>query len=277
MVKEIKFFINEHKNNSRYIWNLAVSSAKEDTQKTTLGMYWNVFRDAVFFLAYTFFMLAVRGGNGEIEGMPRLVYLYTGLVSWYLISDYLNSGVKCILKNKHIFTKIKFPIMIIPTFETIAIFIKRWTTFTLLAIIIVIMVITGGFSPNINIFGLIYSLVASLIFGICYSLFMSGFYTISKDFRELYKAITRVLFYFVPVFWSVVVDIPKMSFLPSWTVDFLQNTPFIHLMNSFRYSIALGQFPPLYSIGIFALVCLVLFVLGCYIQYRLQKIYADFV
>ncbi|WP_423364084.1 ABC transporter permease [Mycoplasma sp. P36-A1] len=277
MIKEINYFFKEHKNNSRYILNLALSSAKEETQKTTLGMYWNVFRDAVFFMAYTFFMLAVRGVGGQIEGMPRLVYLYTGLVAWYLISDYLNGGVKCILKNKHIFTKIKFPILIIPTFETLAIFIKRWTTFTLLAIILGIIMITTNYRVNINIFGLIYSLLASLVFGIAYSLLMSGFYTISKDFRELYKAIVRIQFYFVPIFWSVLQDIPKMSFLPSWAATFLQNTPFIHLINTFRYSISLGQFPPLSSIAIFMSIVFVMFALGCYIQYRLQRIYADFV
>ncbi|MDL2211453.1 hypothetical protein LJB88_01085 [Erysipelotrichaceae bacterium OttesenSCG-928-M19] len=277
MVKEIKTFIDEHKNNGGYIWKLAVSSAREDTQKTTLGMYWNVVRDIIFFIAYGFFITVVRGsGSASIEGMPRLIYLFTGLVGWYFINDIIKTGVKCIVKNKGVFTKIKFPILIIPTFETIAIFIKRIMTVVLLCIILLLFVIFTDYRPDINIFGVIYALGAAFLFGVAYTLFVSGFYTISKDFRELYGAIMRIQFYFVPIFWSVYQDLPAAG-LPNWVVTFIANTPFIHVINSFRRAISLGEFPQLYSIGIFFIIVLILFCTGCYIQYRLRRIYADFV
>ncbi|MDF9866992.1 ABC-type polysaccharide/polyol phosphate export permease [Bacilli bacterium PM5-3] len=276
MVKEVKYFFKEHINNKDYIWKLAVSRAKEDTQKTTLGMYWNVVKDAVFFVAYGFFMMAIRGGNKDIEGMPKLIYLFTGLVAWYFISDSLNKGVACITRNKKIFSKIKFPILIIPTYETIAIFIRRLSSLALLAVVLIGFMVAGLFTPNINIFGLIYSLVASFLFGVSYNLLVSGFYTISKDFRELYKAIVRIQFYFIPIFWSVYSDIPK--FIPfDWAIGFFEKLPFVHLIISFRRSITLGEFPALINIATFAGIVLVMFVAGCYIQYRLRRIYADFV
>ena len=276
MVKEVKSFFKENIDNRRYIFKLAMSSAKADTSNTTLGMYWNVVRDLVFFVAYGFFMMAIRDKAGIIEDMPLLVYLFTGLVGWYFISDSLNKGVTCIKKNKKIFTKIKFPILIIPTFETIAIFIKRGTTLALLAVILIIFHVVGYFTPNINVIGLIYALFASFIFCVAYNLLMSGFYTISKDFRELYKAIVRIQFYFVPIFWSVYTDIPR--FLPyDWVIPVFENLPFIHLINSFRRAITMGEIPSLVNIGIFLVIVLVMFWVGCYVQYRLRRIYADFV
>jgi len=277
MVKEVKYWIDEHIQNRRYIFSLAKSSAVAETEATTLGVYWNLVRDVIFFITYSFFMIALRGRGGEskLDGMPQMIYLYTGLVSWYLINDYLTQGIGCMLKNKGIFTKIKFPIMIIPTFEVLAIFYKRIVTFAIFVVLLIYYGLANNWRPDINIFGLVYSLIGSVIFGIAYSLFMSGFYTISKDFRELYKAIVRVMFYFVPVFWTVSQIAGSRRF--GWVAPILNNFPPVHLINSFRYSIALGQFPPWQNIGIFILICLFLFSVGCFLQYRLQRIYADFV
>lgn len=276
MLKAIRFFIKEHIENRRYIMKLAVSSANRDTQNTTLGIYWNVVRDAVFFIAYSFFMVVIRGGNSDIEGMPRLVYLYTGLVAWYMINDNLTLGVKAIVKNKNIFSKIKFPIMIIPTIETIALYIRRLITLGLLAVILIVFMIFTDYRVNINIFGLIYSLIASFVFGLAWTLFVSGFYAISKDFKELYLAIMRIQFYFVPIFWSVSQDIPRTG-LPHFVETILNNLPFIHLVNSFRRSISLGEFPALREVMIFTVITVIIFSVGCYLQYRLRRIYADFI
>lgn len=276
MLKAIQFFIKEHIENRRYIMKLAVSSANRDTQNTTLGIYWNVVRDAVFFLAYSFFMLVIRGGSSAIEGMPRLIYLYTGLVAWYMINDNLTLGVKCIVRNKNIFSKIKFPIMIIPTIETIALYIRRLITLGLLAIILIVFMIFTNYRINVSIIGLVYSLVASFVFGLSWTMLISGFYAISKDFRELYLAITRIQFYFVPIFWSVSQDIPRAG-LPHIVQTILNNLPFIHLVNSFRRAISLGEIPPIKQIMFFTLITVIIFSVGCYLQYRLRRIYADFI
>ena len=276
MLEAIKCFFREHFKNRDYIMKLAISSAKQDTRKTTLGMWWNVIRDIVFFITYGLFMIVMRGrSDNGIDGMPTLFYLFTGLVSWYIINDNLMSGVNCILKNRGIFTKIKFPIMTIPTIETIALFIKRFSTFALLILVLYGVCMIYKFTPHINIIGLLYSLVSLFIFGVVYNIFMSGFFTISKDFRELYRAIMRVQFYFVPIFWSTR-DLIRLH-VPNIGVQIIENLPFTHLINSFRYSIALGQIPSLTSILIFWSFIIVMFLFGVYIQYKLRRIYADFI
>lgn len=276
MLKEIKCFIGENVKHRKSIMSLAVSSAKADTKKTTLGMYWNLIRDLVFFVTYGFFMMVVRSGH-DVEGMPRLAYLILGLVGWYFIADTMNVGVNCILKNKGIFTKIKFPILAIPTIETIAIFIKRIPTLILMAFIMIVIMLSTGFMVKINFIGLVYSLIAFFIFSLSFTLFFSGFYTISKDFRELYKSLARIQFYFVPIFWTLD-DITKgLKGLPHWVATVIENLPFIHLVESFRNSIALDQIPSWQGIVVFLVITIVMFALGCYMQYRLRRIYSDFV
>lgn len=279
MVKEIQAYFEEHKGKSKYIFQLALSSAKSDTKNTTLGIYWYVVRDLVFFIAYGFFMMVIRGRSGDVEGIPVMVYLYTGLAAWYLIADYLNSGVKCMTNNKKIFTKIKFPILIIPTYETIAIFIRRIISFVLITLILVVFMLISDYRVDINFFGLFYALFASFIFGVSYILFMSSFYTISKDFRQLYMAITRIQFYFVPIFWSTQ-EMARFETVNKYFPglgDILEYFPFIHLVNSFRRAISLHEFPPIQHILVFLGVVLFLFLVGVYIQYRMRRIYADFV
>lgn len=277
MIKEIKTFVQENLDYRHNLLKLAVSSAKSDTKKTTLGMYWIVVKDIIFFVTYGFFMTMIRAGTGSVNGIPLLVYLFTGLVAWYCISDILNQGVKCIVKNKGVFTKIKFPILAIPTYETIAIFIKRIPTFVLLLVILVLFSFFTPFMINVNIFGLIYSIFAIFIFGLSFILLFSGFFAISKDFRELYKAIVRVQFYFVPIFWSISEVMANMKWIPHWVEVLVTNLPFIHIIESFRYSLTSGEFPPVMNIIIFLIICFILFALGCYVQYRLRRIYSDFI
>lgn len=277
MIKEIKTFVQENLDYRHNLLKLAVSSAKSDTKKTTLGMYWIVIKDVVFFITYGFFMSMIRAGTASINGIPLLVYLFTGLVAWYVISDILNQGVGCILKNKGVFTKIKFPILAIPTYETIAIFIKRIPTLILLVVILIIFTFTTPFSINVNIFGLLYAIIALFIFGLSFILLFSGFFAISKDFRELYKALVRIQFYFVPIFWSITEVMANIKWIPHWVEVVVVNLPFIHLVESFRYSLTSGAFPPLTNIIVFLIICLILFSIGCYVQYRLRRIYSDFV
>lgn len=276
MIKEIKCFLDENIKHRKSILSLAVSSAKADTKKTTLGMYWNLIRDLVFFVTYGFFMMVVRSGSG-IGGMPRLMYLLLGLVGWYFIQDTINQGVNCILKNKQIFTKIKFPILAIPTFEVIAIYIKRIPTLILMSLMLIVIMFATGFMININFFGLIYSFFAFFIFSVAFTLFFSGFYTISKDFRELYKSIARIQFYFVPIFWTLNDIVHGLRGLPHWVVIVVENLPFIHLVETFRNAIALNEFPHWTNIVVFLVITFILFAMGCYVQYRLRRIYSDFV
>ncbi|MGL4382786.1 MAG: ABC transporter permease [Bacilli bacterium] len=274
MIKEVKYFFQEHIENSHTIMKLAVSSAKQATAKTTLGIYWNLVKDIVFFIAYSFFIIVVRSGSKNPEGTPKVIFLIIGLVAWYVLNDTLTSGIKCMVKNKNIYTKIKFPIMIIPTFETIAIFYRRILTFILLIIILFVFTITTSFKVELNIIGIIYAIIGMFIFSLSYNLFISGFYTISKDFRELYQALVRIQLYFVPVFWSIYDDLPAQT--PKFLVLIIKNNPLVHLINTFRRAITHGALPRLSNVIVFLIIVLILFMLGCFIQYRLRKVYSDF-
>lgn len=277
---EIKYGITEILQNKMMILKLSYSNFQLETKNTTLGSYWHIVRDIIFFVTYISFMIFMRG-NSDIEQIPAILYLVVGLVPWYYMSDILNGGVNCIRNNRHIISKVKFPITIIPFYYTIGAFYKRALTYLILFIVMFYYFMTGEmtvFKPIL----FIYINVSMIIFMTAFNLVISSLISVSRDFTELYKSIVRVQFYFLPIFWDFTMIQDKL-----YSSNQLNNTigeiigialklnPIAYILNVFRVSVgATSHISPFYT-SMFWLTTLILFIVGFSLQYRLRKIYAD--
>lgn len=265
-MKSLNYVINEHKCNLKKINHLAINEIKIMSSGTSLGYWWTLVKDIIYFIAYGTFMTLLYG-NTDIDGLPRLVYLVTALIPWYFISDCLGGGSRAIRKRGGILTKIKFPLTIIPTYDILSIFYKRAASYSILFFILII----NGYFLQIEWFLFLYFVFASLIFAIAFNMLISGFVAISKDFTELYSSIVRILFFFVPILWSLdqFADHKIVSLV-------LAANPLVYILTGIRGSLAYGaSFNLSYAIY-FWFITFIIFLLGCMVQYRLKTVYADF-
>lgn len=266
MFDAIKFVYNEHKNNINRIWHIAISHMRKQTIRTSLGIWWTVIRDLIYFSAFTMFRYLLSGGN-EVEGMHFIVYLITGLIPWFFINEVINGGSSAIKANKNIVINLTFPITILPTIEVTAIFLKR--IFNLIFMFIIVYIFEG-FS-NINIILFIYYFILMYIMMVIYNWIFSGFIAISQDFHQLYLAIARILLFFLPIFWSYEYIRNNVVIL-----TLLKAIPFTYIIEGFRNSIVHNSLPSLnYSLYMFCFL-IVMFLIGVTVQFRLRKYYSDF-
>ncbi len=266
-MNSLKIGIKEHIKGVHLIKKLTVNYWKLEARGTVFGPLWIFVKDVIFFVAYSAFFWLITGGNTIVDGMNRLSYLASGLIAWFFMAEALKHGSGCIRRNKILFTKMKFPITIIPTFEVLTIYLKRAPS------MLIAFVIVGMFDglSNFNILLFIYYNIAMLISMHAAVIFFSGFIALSADFKEFYAAIMRIMFYFIPLLWplSILADygiLGKLALL----------NPLVYVIEGFRDAFVHSQMPNLpYTIYFWSLT-LIVYLLGFKIQNVLRKYYSDY-
>ena len=263
----VKYVLRQHILNVKRIFALSFSHAKKQTVRTSLGIWWTVIRDLVYFAALTAFRYLLAG-NATVDNMHFTVYLILGLVPWFFMNEVISGGALAINMNKPIVESLIFPAVILPTIEATAIFIKRLFTLTFIFIILYIFEDLS----RINYLLVLYYFIAMYFLMIAYNLFISAFIAISKDFNQLYATVTRILMFFMPILWTF-----EMFKSNLWLTRILKSLPFTYIIMGFRDAFIVGGSIPLFYTIYFWVVTLLLFVFGSIIQYKFRKFYADFI
>lgn len=266
MITAIKELLIEHYNCRHILIRLAIDNTGRETLRTSFGILWLYFRDLVYFIVYTLFRILVAG-NGNVEGMKTIPFVILGLIPWFFINDSLSRGSTIIRANRAIIKSIKFPVIVLPTIETISIFIQRG--FTLLVAFAI--TIFFGYSNQINYIGWLYYIIAMFFLMLGFTMIFSAIIAISGDFQQFYLAILRVLVYSLPVIWSFdKINSPILKVA-------LKINPIVYIIQGFRNELVFGtsKTSSLYSVY-FWLIILFMLCVGAFIQSKLKKFYSDF-
>jgi len=265
MIDAIKFIVKEHRENYRTVLKMAMINTGKQTVRSSIGILWSYFHDIVYILVFIMFRLLISG-YGNIDGMNSIVYLLTGLIPWFFISDTLNQGSRAIRSNKGIVQSIRFPITLLPTIEVLSITFRRFFTF----FVLLIAVAAFGYLKCFNIILFLYYVIALVCLMISMNLLLSAFVAVSEDFNQMYMALVRVMVYSLPIMWSFdKVDNILIHVL-------LRVNPMVYVIRGFRDAFILGATQDLIYSIYFWISILILFVLGCFAQYKLRKYYSDF-
>ncbi|MFV0519463.1 MAG: ABC transporter permease [Lachnospirales bacterium] len=265
--ESLKYVFEEHKNNFNNLLKLSKENMQQQTLRTSLGLGWVVFRDLIYYIVFILFRL-LMSGSGTVEGMNFILFLLLGLVPWNFMGECINGGVTAIKRNKQILASIKFPIVILPTVEVLAIFIKR--LFTLL--ILLISIIYFGDIKNITLWMLMYYFICMFVIMAIWNLIFSSLVAISNDFEQLYRAITNVLFYSMPIIWSFETLGNNVGVIRLFKLN-----PFVYIIEGFRNACVTGKLPDLQYTIYFWVLSFVLLVIGSVLQYKLRRHYIDLI
>ncbi len=275
--------IKEITTNHHMIWKMAHSIFQQETLKTTLGSYWHIVRDMVFFVTYVIFMIFMRGFN-DIEGIPIVMYLVSGLVAWYYISDIIGGGAACIKQSRGIISKVKFPVTIIPVYHSLAIFYRRGLTYIILAVVAFSFILFSDSTVTFRPLLFIYYTVSMLVFMTGFNLLFSSFVALSRDFHELYKSFIRIQMYFHPIFWDVSSVQNKLessgnSVIVALAVVFkvLMLSPTVYILTGYRQSFGAIRENGLLETAVFWFFVVVVYTVGFKIQAKVRKLYADII
>ncbi len=265
MFTSVKYVLSEHKKNLRLIGQLAVMDSEKQTVRSSIGILWTYFHDVLYIAVFILFRFLISG-SGDIMGMNNTVYLVTGMIPWFFMSDVLGQGSMAIRSGKGIIQSLRFPVVILPTISVVSIFIKRVLSFVLIFIVSFGFGYMDSFHPLL----FIYYMLCMICLAIALNMVLTALVAISEDFRQLYNAFLRIMIFTIPIIW----DFSRVKAI--WSNVLLRINPVVYVVKGFRDAFVLGMTQDLLYSFYFWGVVISLFVLGSFLQYKLKRFYADF-
>lgn len=216
--------IKDHVAYMQQIFKLAKADLVKTYRGAALGWSWAIIKPAVTIFVYWFaFFIGLRMG-GDVDGYPYFLWLISGLLPWFYMSEMITSGTDTIRKYSYLVTKMKFPVSTIPTFVSISKFIVH----LLLVVIVILIFIFMGYPPDIYIVQLPFYMLCMFIFFTIWSLFSSLLASMSKDFGNLVKSMVTAVFWLSGILWN-----PETIAIP-WLKKLLMLNPVTFITTGFR-------------------------------------------
>ena len=216
--------IKDHITYMQQIFKLAKADLVKTYRGAALGWSWAIIKPAVTIFVYWFaFSIGLRMG-GDVDGYPYFLWLISGLLPWFYMSEMITSGTDTIRKYSYLVTKMKFPVSTIPTFVSISKFIVH----LLLVVIVILIFIFMGYPPDIYIIQLPFYMLCMFIFFTIWSLFSSLLASMSKDFGNLVKSMVTAVFWLSGILWN-----PETITIP-WLKKLLMLNPVTFITTGFR-------------------------------------------
>ena len=216
--------IKDHITYMQQIFKLAKADLVKTYRGAALGWSWAIIKPAVTIFVYWFaFSIGLRMG-GDVDGYPYFLWLISGLLPWFYMSEMITSGTDTIRKYSYLVTKMKFPVSTIPTFVSISKFIVH----LLLVVIVILIFIFMGYPPDIYIIQLPFYMLCMFIFFTIWSLFSSLLASMSKDFGNLVKSMVTAVFWLSGILWN-----PETVTIP-WLKKLLMLNPVTFVTTGFR-------------------------------------------
>jgi len=196
MVLEI---IDEHRQYRVQIFQLAAADIVKTYRGSALGWLWAVIKPTITIFVYWFaFSVGLRASR-DVNGYPFFLWLLSGIIPWFYISEMLTQGSKTMSKYSYLVTKIKYPVSTISTFVSLS------KLYVHMALVAVVMVIFVAFGNPIDIYFLQLPLYMALLFVFftLWSLFAAPLSAISKDFANVVTSFVTAIFWMSGIMWDV--------------------------------------------------------------------------
>lgn len=197
-MKVIKEVLKDHFKYRKQILLLAKADLIKTYKGAALGWAWAIIRPAIMIATYFFaFTIGLRVGK-PVGEYSYFLWLIAGAAPWFYIQSIYSGGAYCIRKYSFLVTKIRYPISTIPTFINLSQMVSH------VAVVVIVMIIfmINGKMPDIYWLQLPLYMLMMFLFFTAWSLFAGMISVISKDFLQLVKASTMVLFWMSAIMYD---------------------------------------------------------------------------
>ncbi|AOY05128.1 teichoic acids export ABC transporter permease subunit TagG [Bacillus subtilis] len=220
------------------ILRLASYETKSQYQMNYLGVLWQFLNPLIQMLAYWFvFGMGIRNSKPVITGIgevPFIVWMLAGLIPWFFISPTILDGSNSVFKRINMVAKMNFPISSLPS---VVIASNLFSYFVMMGIYVIVLLASGVY-PSLHWLQYFYYLICMIIFMFAFSLFNSTISVLVRDYQFFLQAVTRLLFFLLPVFWNITEQLGKNypGLLPV-----IKLNPIYYLIEGFRNSFLDGK------------------------------------
>ena len=233
-------------------------------KQTVLGLAWVVLQPLAIALTLSLFL--GRLAKVPSDGLPYVVFAYTGIVVWQLFANALTESSNSLLTNGQLITKVYFPRLLVPLSAVLASLLDFVISLIVLAVFLAYYRITPAATELI--LPLLVCLVVIIALGV--GLWLAALNVKYRDVRYTLGFLVQFWFFATPIAYPA-------SVVPArWRVWYGLN-PMVGVVEGFRWALRGTGNAPLLLLAISASVASVLLASGLYYFRRVEDTFADFI
>ena len=233
---------------------------KRKYKRTALGVGWSLLSPLLSLLVMKLIFTQFFGRNTP----HYTIYIFCGNVVWSYFSEATHGGMRALMDNVGIFTKVNVPKYLFVFSKNI----QSLISFLLTLVILFLFIALDTLQPSWRYFMLLYPIVLLVLFNVGASMILSAGYIVFRDVEYLYDVFLRLLMYCSAIFYQV-------DQFPAQVQRIFLANPIYLFIKYFRCVIIDGNLPSLqYHLLMLGYTSVVLFV-GCFIykKYNTKFLY----
>lgn len=216
-----------------------------------LGILWSFINPLLQTVVYTIVFSLIMRNTME----NYLIFVITGIIPWNFFITVISQGTNTILVNGGIVKKVYFPREILP----ISITTSGLVNFFISCIIIMVFTIASGVGISWLIIFIPLVALIQYIFTLGIIFILSAVDVYIRDTEYIVNFILNMAFYATPVLYNT-----DMFENYEWILNL---NPLTHILNGYRDIFYYQQLPNFQTLGIIALLSVVL----CFVGYKIFK------
>lgn len=265
-IAKVKLVTREIVSNFSMLCRIARYDYKLLNKDSYLGKLWSILTPLIQIATYWLvFGVGIRS-NSTVDEHPFLLWMLCGLVPWFFINESILKGANSIYSKAGVVTKMKYPISTVP----VGVVVTALMEHVVVLVILFVTFLVHGYFPNLYYLNLIYYMIYSFVFLCSLAMITSVLTMLARDFQKLLTSIIRLVFYVTPILWS-------MEKMPQIYKTLIEYTPVYYVVYGFRdsllYKVNFWSKPD--KILFFWGLNLVLYLVGCVLQYKYRKKFND--
>ncbi len=224
---------------------------------SVLGFLWTFVNPLLQMCIYTVvFSTIMRMGIDKFY-----IFLFVALVPWLFFSSCLQSGATVILQNQDLVKKIYFPRLVLPIAYVTSSFVNMLLSFL---VVFAVLIFTGY---GISFYALLYLpliMLVEYLLGLGITLIASACTVYLRDLEHILGIVGMAWMYLTPVIYP-----PEM--IPEQYRFFFHLNPMTPIVIAYRDILYYKQAPQLQTLGLAAVLGILVVLFGCLLFNKLQK------
>ncbi len=236
-------------------------------KQTLLGPLWFVIQPLLTTIMFT--VLFGNIANISTEGVPKMIFYLSGVVTWRYFADCLTRTSETFISNANIFGKVYFPRLAVPISIVISNLFTYAVQFGFFLCFFAYFSISGAnVHPNMAVLLTPLFLVIMACLGLGLGIIVSSLTTKYRDLNFLVIFGVQLWMYATPVIYP-------LSIIPENYKILVLINPMTPIIETFRYAY-LGQGTFQWAhIGLSALITFFILILGLMIFSKVEKTFMD--
>lgn len=252
---------------NKMLLSLAKNDFKAKYAGSALGAVWAFINPVITILIY-WFVFQVAFQNGPVNDMPYVIWLVSGVVPWFFISEGWGGATGVFIDYSYLVKKVVFRVEMLPAVRVTSAFFVH-----LFFVALTFLVSSAfGYFPNLLHLQIFYYMTGAYLLALSLGRITATLTVFARDVSNFVGVLVQFGFWITPIFWDI-------NAIPSGLHFIFKINPIYYITEGYRdtfvYGIGFWEKPAL-TLYFWAFVA-TLFVLGNIIFKRLRPHLADLI